>query len=357
MKQNLYIFSNSILRRKENTILIETSVNTEPSHQADIDDLSEEVLLSNTGENTETNKKFIPAENVEAIYTFGEVKFNSRFLGFVSKHSIPVHVFNYYGKYTGSFLPKADISSGIIALHQSEHYNNEKKRLSISKSFVTGAAENSVSNLEYYLYRKAPLKEDIESLKNLTYCINSANSVGELMGIEGGIKLLYYSCWKKIFKQDVDFSKRVKRPPDNMINSLISFGNTILYSVCLNEIYRTGLLPSIGFLHSPGDNRFPLSFDIAEVFKPVIVDKTIFKVINLDMISEDGFYRKNDLFYMKENVKRTYIEEIENRLKTTILHPDLKRNVTYKTLIRIECYNLINHLKGKHLYKPFISES
>ncbi|MBM4158814.1 MAG: type I-B CRISPR-associated endonuclease Cas1 [Ignavibacteria bacterium] len=356
MKNNLYIFSNTILRRKDNTLLVETLPDSSPIHEADIDESESEYLISCEPALDGNKKKYIPAENIESIYTFGDVRFNSRLLGFVSKHYIPIHVFSYYGKYTGSFLPKSEISSGNIVLLQTESYKNNYKRLILARKFISGAAKNSISNLQYYLYRNIPLDEEVSYLKNICNEIENVASVGELMGIEGNIKSSYYRCWTKIFKQDVEFTKRVKRPPDNMINSLISFGNVMLYSICLNEIYRTGLLPSIGFLHSPGDNRFPLSFDIAEVFKPLIVDKTIFRVINLDMIDEKDFFRKGDSLYMKDKTRKTFVEAIENRLKTTVLHNELKRHVTYKTLIRLECYNVIKHLKSQEVYSPYIPE-
>lgn len=355
MKQNIYLFSDSILRRKDNTLLFETSPLKEPSHSADIAADEIENLIAPEPSGNGTAKKFIPAENVDAIYTFGPVKFNSLFLNFISKHFIPVHVFNYYGGYVGSFFPKAEINSGNILINQVCHYIDNTKRLGIAKKFVYGAGLNAISNLKYYSYRGVDLDEDINKLDSLVNSIDNVSSVGELFGIEGNIKSSYYSSWKKFFRQDVDFSKRVQRPPDNVINSLISFGNVVLYGIVLTEIYRTGLIPSIGYLHSPGDNRFPLSFDIAEIFKPVIIDKTIFRVINLEIINENGFTNKAGLMYMKEDTKRAYIEAIEDRLKTTFVYDELKRSITYKTLIRIECHNLIKHLKGSGFYKPYIN--
>lgn len=67
-------------------------------------------------------------------------------------------------------------------------------------------------------------------------------------------------------------------PPDNMINSLISFVNTLIYTKVLSEIYHTQLNPTISYLHEPGVRRFSLSLDIAEVFKPLIGDRLIFTV-------------------------------------------------------------------------------
>jgi CRISPR-associated protein Cas1 len=343
-----------MLRRKNNTLYLEAFDDKDSIHEADIDeDEIDAVLIGKKDKDKAVRKKFVPAQNVESVFTFGEIRFTSQFLGCLATYFIPLHTFNYYGKYLGSFFPKEEINSGNIVLAQAEKYFNEKARLLIAKSFILGAAENSLSNLKYYSYRGVKLNEEIGKISALKDTIEFANSVGSLMGTEGNINNIYYECWKKIFRQEVEFEKRVKNPPDNMINSLISFGNMMMYSVCLNEIYRTGLVPSIGYLHSPGDNRLPLSYDIAEVFKPVITDKVIFRVINLEIIKESDFEKKGNLMYMNEKAKRKFVEEFDERMKTTILHPVLKRNVSYKTLVRLECYNLINYLKEGREYDSF----
>ncbi len=95
------------------------------------------------------------------------------------------------------------------------------------------------------------------------------------MGIEGNIRRRYYAAWNVIVNQEIQFEKRVMHPPDNIINSLISFVNTLIYAKVLSEIYHTQLNPTISYLHEPGA-RFSLSLDIAEVFKPLIGDRLIF---------------------------------------------------------------------------------
>lgn len=357
MKQNIYIFSNTILRKKNETLLIESDPLSKPASEADIDNEEFETLLSPVSDNTGSKKSFVPAHNIEAIYTFGSIKFNSVFLSMVAKYSIPVHVFNYYGKYNGSFLPVQNINSGNLLIAQSLFFTNESKRLVIAKKFIEGASLNAAANLKYYKYRNSPLDDEIERIITLTDLIKESKSIGELMALEGNVKSIYFKSWNKFLKQELEFNKRVRRPPDNVINSLISFGNVIMYSICLNEIYRTGLNPAIGFLHSTGDNRLPLSFDIAEIFKPMIIDKVIFRLINLEMVTENDFKTKNNFCAISDKAKRTYVEEIEKRLKTTFVHNELKRSVTYRTLIRLECHKLIKHLKETDTYKPFIQES
>ncbi len=375
MKQNLYLFSDTILRKKNNTLQIEKDVNCKAAHESDVDLNDEDSLIVGTARTESTGeKKIIPAQNVEAIYCFGNVKFNTSFLSLCSYHAIPVHTFSYYGNYIGSFMTRAEINSGNIVLRQAEHFSDQINRFRICLKLIEGAGANIMSNLNYYKYRGVTLDEEIIAIESSLKCLEVYKSeelfhteeiesvifsmtTDTILGYEGNIRQIYYSAWKKFLKQDTGFVKRNRRPPEDMINCLVSFGNTMMYTICLNEIYRTGLLPSIGFLHTPGDNRFPLSFDIAEIFKPVIIDKVIFRVINLEMIKETDFYNKDGKLLMKEKARRKFIEEIENRLKTVIMHPVLKRGVSYRTLIRMECYNLIKYLKGAGDYIPFKADS
>lgn len=173
------------------------------------------------------------------------------------------------------------------------------------------------------------------------------------MGIEGNIRKVYYSTWSKIINQEIDFEKRVKRPPDNMINTLISFINSLIYTTCLSEIYKTQLNPTISYLHSPGDRRFSLCLDITEIFKPLIVDRMIFSLLNRNMINEDDFAKDSNFYYLKDKGRKKILEEYEKKLNQTITHKELKREVSYQTLIKLECYKLIKHLLGDKKFDGF----
>ncbi|MCX7878407.1 MAG: type I-B CRISPR-associated endonuclease Cas1b [Ignavibacteria bacterium] len=347
MKNNIYIFSNSVLRRKDNSFTIEQIPDTETQCEADIYERESDNVILPSRKINGVSKKHIPAESVEAFYTFGHIRFSSEFCNCCQHYGIPVHIFNYYGKYIGSFIPKNDESSGKIILLQSAFYFTEEKRLEVAREFIEAAARNSVENLNTHFYAGADLEEHIIKINNLRNNIKDASSVQELMGIEGNIKAVYYDSWKKFLRQETRFEKRIKNPPEGMINSLISYGNSVLYSVCLTEIHRTRLNPFIGFLHETGDGKHSLAFDISEIFKPVIVDKVIFRVINLNMLNENDFRHTENGMLMKDKAKRKFIEEFENRLKTVITHKRLNRRVSYRSLIRMECYNLINYITGK----------
>ncbi len=355
MKNNIYIFSNSILSRKNDSITLETIPDTEAIHEADFyESESEGVLLPAPKSDNEGNVRHIPAESVEAIYTFGEVRFNTQFFKCMSYYEIPVHIFNYYGNYVGSFLPASANGSGEIQILQYGAYVNTNKRLTFAKAIIDASIKNILSNLKAYIYSGIDLDDAINGISAVLEQVRFTDSIQELMGFEGSARNIYYNSWQNIFKQQMDFEKRIKNPPVGMVNSLISFGNSLLYAVCLSEIYRTRLNPFIGFIHETGDNKHPLVYDISEIFKPVIVDKVIFRVINLNIIKPDDFKHTDKGLRLKDDARKKFVEEFENKLSSVIHHKRINRRISFRSLIRMECYNIINYLTGKlKSYDPY----
>ena len=142
-------------------------------------------------------------------------------------------------------------------------------------------------------------------------------------------------------------------PPDNMINSLISFVNSFIYAKVLSEIYHTQLNPTISYLHEPGVRRFSMCLDVSEVFKPLIGDRLIFSLLNRKQITEDSFTKELNFLHLKKESSRLIAQELEQRLKKTIMHKELGKKVSYQYLIRLEIYKLIKHLIGEKQYEGF----
>ena len=142
-------------------------------------------------------------------------------------------------------------------------------------------------------------------------------------------------------------------PPDNMINSLISYINSLIYSKTLSEIYHTQLNPTISYLHEPGVRRYSLCLDISEIFKPLIGDRLIFSLLNRKQITEESFTKELNFLHLKKEASKLIVRELENILKKTIKHKELGRKVSYQYLIRLEVYKLIKHLIGEKEYEGF----
>lgn len=174
------------------------------------------------------------------------------------------------------------------------------------------------------------------------------------MNIEGKIKELYYSSFNNIIKNtDFYFERRSKKPPKDPINALISFTNSMIYVYVLSAIYNSQLDARIGFLHSTNARKFSLHLDIAEIFKPIIGNRTIFKAINKNILDTSHFQFDKDQCFLNEKGKEKILILLEDKLKNTIQTEN--KNASYEYLLKEECYKLQRHLLGKEEYTPFVS--
>lgn len=270
-----------------------------------------------------------------------------------SQYGIPIHFFNYYNFYTGSYYPRESLLAGQLLVNQVEYYRDSVKRIKIAQKIIDAASFNIYRNLRYYNGRGKEVSKWMNEIDGLRKQIEKTNTINELMGIEGNIRQQYYAAWNVIVNQEIKFEKRVMHPPDNMINSLISYVNSLIYSKTLSEVYHTQLNPTISYLHEPGVRRYSLCLDISEVFKPLIGDRLIFSLLNRKQITEESFTQELNFLHLKKEASKLIVRELENSLKKTIKHKELGRQVSYQYLIRLELYKLIKHIIGEKEYEGF----
>lgn len=330
MKKSYYLFNPGRLSRKDNTLCF--------------------VPVDEDG--NEGQPRYIPIEGVDNLYCFGSLDANSAMYNFLGKNHVSVHFFDYYEHYTGSFMAKEYLLAGKMQVEQTRHYLSDKKRMVVAKTLVEGAAFNMSKNLKYYQGRGKDVGKSLGQIENYSSLIADSGNVAELMGIEGNIRQAYYGAFGEIIN-DFDMGSRSKQPPQNEVNALISFGNMMCYTVCLDQIYHTQLNPTISFLHEPGARRYSLALDLSEIFKPMLVDRTIFTVLNKKQIQASDFRQDINRCVLKEGAKKVFVQAFEERLKETFKHRSLGRSVSYKHLVKLECYKLQKHLLGMEVYKPF----
>ncbi|ERI93849.1 CRISPR-associated endonuclease Cas1, HMARI/TNEAP subtype [Clostridiales bacterium oral taxon 876 str. F0540] len=322
MAEDYYIFSSGRIKRKDNTIYFEDS---------------------------EENKKSIPIEQVERIHLFGEIDLNTKLLNYLSQYGVMLNFYNYYGFYTGTFYPRKKNVAGLLVVKQSKNYLSHERRLYLAKSFIDSAVFHILRNLRNYKDKTLEVINYIEMEKENIYKVNE---IDELMGCEGRIRKAYYQAFGLILRNNFNFCKREKRPPSDPINALISFGNSLIYTAILGELYQTQLDPTVSYLHEPSTKRFSLILDISEIFKPLIVDPIIFSMVNNKMIKSDDFDIQEGMCFLNDAGKKKFIKEYENKLSTTVKHRSLNRKVSYRTFIKLECYKLIKYFIEDEAYKP-----
>ena len=331
MKDTYYLFNPGRLERQDNTLRF-----TPKDEQG-----------------SEQPPKFIPIEGLENLYVFGSLDANSALYNFLGKHRVAVHFFDFYEHYTGSFQPKEYLLAGKMQVEQTRTYLSLKRRLHLAQGFVEGAAANMLRNLKYYAGRGRDLSAQIEAIDQLREGFSKANDIPALMGLEGNCRHTYYQAYDLILNE-FEMGGRMKQPPGNEVNALISFGNMVCYTQVLDAIYHTQLNPTISFLHEPGARRYSLALDIAEVFKPILVDRCIFSLVNKREIQAKHFDNSANGCFLNKAGKQIFLKALDERLSETIQHRTLGKKVSYKYLIRLECYKITKYILGiEPEYKPF----
>ena len=306
------------------------------------------LCFSKNGKNT-----YIPVTSTREIYCLGEVNMNSKLLDFLAENQIVIHFFDYRLKYSGSFYPRDHYLSGRLLIQQVQKHS--EMRLPIAKAIVKGIAENMHEVLyHYYKHDKPEVKETIDRLKVIHKDIDQANSIPEILRIEGEMWMRFYLDFKHFLPESFWLNKRVKRPPDNPINAMISFGNSLLYSKTISAIYQTHLDQRISYLHTPTERRFSLSLDLCEVFKPIIVFRCIFELVNNRRLQvAKHFEKKANYCLLNDEGRKIFIEAFERRLESVFRHTKLKRNVAFQTAIKLDAYKLIKAILEDKKFVPF----
>lgn len=345
MKHPYYLFSSGRLRRRQNTLFLERADGDRlPDDTPDDEGLPS---AESTGERTP-----FPVEQVESLYLFGEIDLNSKLVTFLAQQGIPAFFFDYYSNFTATLYPRTTLHSGRLKVDQVRHYLSPKKRIRLARALVDAAAYNLLRVLKYYRTRlsgdaQEALDTRIDQIGTHRKMLRTASDVPTLMGIEGIMREGYYRTWPTLLGKAgavFPFERRERNPPSNELNALISFGNALCYSTVLRQIYRTVLDPTISFLHEPGDRRFSLALDLAEVFKPLLVDRAIFRLIKTGEITPKHFEPRLAGVYLNEKGRKVFVAHWDERLRQTIHHRTLDRPVSYERLVRLECYKLVRHL-------------
>ncbi len=284
--ETLFVTRDSRLRRHENTLRI------------------------HTGDRTRS----LPVEHIGHLVLLAPTRLNTGLLELCGRHGVRVSVFDYYGYFRGAFEPIDRNPSGLVRLRQAACILDDRRRMAVAREIIRGAVHNIKANLRYYQYRGVDLDGALRKIQRLESRLHKAASSEQLMGLEGNVRTIYYEAWSRI-DPDLAFTPRVRRPPNNPLNCLISFLNQLTYSVVRHELSKTHLDASLSFLHSPAQSRASLALDLAEPFKPVVVDQLVFRFVRKGMMAPTWFDEKPGVCLLTETGRRHVVEAFARRLE------------------------------------------
>ncbi len=301
----------------------------------------------------------IPAIKVEQVVIFGNVNLTTPVIHYLLQQGIDCVFCSNYGKFHGRLI-STESKFGLLRQRQMEAILNPEKRLNIAKTIVQGKLLNQRTLLlRYHRELNIPqLDKTINDLEKALSKLESCSTLDVLQGIEGIASASYYQAFKNILKQDLGFVTRVRRPPTDPVNSLLSFGYTLLVYAIQAQVSTVGLDPYLGFLHSPEPSRPSLVLDLMEEFRPIIVDSLVLWLINSKVMTEKDFRRpeeeKKRVVLTEDGIKK-FIHHFEQKIQSQIYHPKAQGQVNYRRCFELQARELAQVVLGnKTTYKPFL---
>lgn len=304
----------------------------------------------------EEQKYYIPVETMDSLYVHSNITLTGTFLEFANKKGLSIAFIDKYGSKIGSFIPQNSRKDAQTTIAQARIYEDEAERLKVAKRLEISGLSNMRANVRYYARRlkSVELKEIAAVLSECIKQMNEGKTLQDLMLIEARARQKYYLSFRYIIKDKTfHFETRTKRPPKDAINAMISFGNTLMYQRIANEINRTSLDIRFGFIHATGKRSESLNLDLADLFKPIIVDRTIFTLINRKMIDAGRDFQQTEKggVYLNKNGKRIFIQEFERKIYSLVNDKDAR--YSYDTLLRREVQKLRYYIEQGEEYRPY----
>lgn len=298
----------------------------------------------------------LPIESIDQINIYGSVTMGPQMLQTAFKSGLRIAYFDRYGEKIGTFTPESPLKNVAVGLNQLEIYKDtDGLRLAYAKDFLLSQLHNLLLNLRYHRkqYRNEKCDDAVKRIEAIRGRVKNASKSDELLLMEAQARTVYYACLPElIHSKDFPFQKRTRRPPKDRVNALISFGNTFLYNYIAVEIDKTPLDIRIAFLHATTKRARSLNLDLADVYKPLIVDRTILKLVNKRQILPCHFVKEdNGAVSLTSSGKRILIHALYEKLSQPV--PVNDGHKLYAVIIRDDVRSLCSDIKALRPHKSF----
>jgi CRISP-associated protein Cas1 len=329
-------------------------------------------------------KMTVPLFKVEEVVVLGEITITTPALTRLLEARAPVTYLSKHGHYLGTLNPILT-KNGILRLAQHTAYADDVRRHSIAQRFVVGKLRNMRTVLMRYArqYPDPQMNALVESVKRCIWAAEQTvwldghgvlteheidapadnvntdmrmHGLGSLLGCEGAGSAAYFSAFSKLIKCNWShgFSKRIRRPPTDPVNALLSYGYVILTSQVASILAGVGFDPYIGYLHASRYGKPALALDLMEEFRPIIVDSVVLSLLNNRQLSQSDFIQDLNSYRMTEATKRLFLQKFEERMQEVITHPVFEYKATYRRCIELQARLLGKYLIGEVTeYSPF----
>jgi CRISPR-associated protein Cas1 len=325
-------------------------------------------------------KEHIPLIKIDEVVVLGEITLTASAIHLLLERDIEITFLGYYGQFKGRLSPPFS-KNAILRIAQYRAHQDMVRRCELARRFVIGKLSNQRTMLQRYNRRQSDSKtgqaiEQMGTVLNQLAMLPLAQISGTrqlaggdnriagtpletILGMEGAGSAAYFRCFGTLLtnREQWPFEGRVKRPPTDAINALLSFGYSLLTNKVASAVQLVGFDHFVGYLHSSFYGRPALALDLVEEFRPIIVDSVVLTLLNNRMLTRNDFVVELGAYRLKDERRKVFFTKFEERLDEEINHPVFGYKTTYRRCIELQARLLAKFLTGEiEAYTPFFSK-
>jgi CRISPR-associated protein Cas1 len=332
-------------------------------------------IPANEKAGTEKRSVRVPLIKVEQVVVMGDSTVTTPALLALLEQNAEVCFCDFWGRFQGRLTP--EVSKNVfVRTAQYRAHNDYRQRVQLAARFVRGKLHNERT----LLLRSARSSDDTERRASVSEAADTIgrligevdrlrceedgppdprhpqaqSALGALQGFEGAGAASYFGGLRRLFKQELGFDGRHRRPPTDPINALLSFGYVLLMNHVLSAVQIAGFDPYIGYLHSEGYGKPALALDLMEEMRTPIVDSVVLTVINKQILGAQHFEGEMGVYQLTATGRKQFLQQFEQRLNTEVQHPVFEYKATYRRCLELQARLLAKYLLGETpVYRPF----
>ena len=302
-------------------------------------------------------KERIPLVKIDEVVVLGEVTLTASAVHLLLERDVEITFLSHFGQFKGRLSPPFS-KNAVLRIAQYRAHQDMTKRCELARRFVIGKLSNQRQRLQRFnrTHRDAEVSQAIKQLTDLigglvTLPVDrspgmkplasgdhrvAGTALETILGMEGAGSAAYFRCFGKLLSdpRQWPFPGRVKRPPTDPVNSLLSFGYSLLTNKVASAVQLVGFDHFVGYLHSSFYGRPALALDLMEEFRPSIVDSVVVSIVNHRMLTPTDFVVELGAYRLKQEKRTMFFTKFEERLNEEIEHPIFGYKTTYRRCIR-----------------------
>jgi CRISP-associated protein Cas1 len=296
----------------------------------------------------------VPEFKVDRVLIFGNIQITTQAIAFLLGNGIETSFLTMQGRLKGRLSP-IESKNVLLRIKQYERYHDNNFRLKIARSIIKAKIANARTMILRYARNHPEVNLD-ESKRRLEDCmkeVDSKETIKSLMGIEGIAASVYFRAYGRMFRRELQFEGRQRRPARDPINALLSFGYVLITNEMLSVICSIGFEPYIGYLHGIDYGRPSLALDMVEEFRHSLIDRFTLYLINNQILKDVDFEDKGDEgIFLRDEAKKNYFIQFEKYINKEIESNLTTERKSYRDLFRLQAHKLMDTILKNVSYVP-----